>query len=153
MMNKRFLTLITIITILTFSACSPIVVTRGNLINNHKFEKIVVKTSKRADLLNEWGPPTATSSFDQNTWYYIGETTEQVGIYAPEVKNRRIVKVQFDKNDNETVISIEDMDISKAKDIALVDRKTPTAGKEFTALQQMVGNLGKYNKSKAGGNE
>jgi len=146
-MKNRFLILL--FTVFVFTACSPIVATRGNFISSHKFEKVAVNTSKRADVVQQWGPPTSASSFDQNTWYYIGETTEQQGIYAPKVKARRIIKVQFSKDDNDTVIAIEDMDVKKAKDISLISRKTPTAGKEYTALQQMIGNLGKYNKDKS----
>jgi len=143
-MNMRKLVTILFISAV-FSACSPIIRTQGNFINEHKFEKINTETSKRADVIQNWGPPTATSSFDQNTWYYIGETTEQRGIFEPEVTARRIIKVQFSKEDNETIASIEDIDPKNAKDISPVARKTPTAGKEFTVLQQLISNMGKYN--------
>jgi outer membrane protein assembly factor BamE (lipoprotein component of BamABCDE complex) len=145
-MNRTIFTAF-IFSLLVLQSCSPIVATRGNFISEHKYTKIAANTSKRSDVVNNWGPPTAVSSFDQNTWYYIGETTEQKGIFAPEVVARRIIKVQFDKNDNETVTSIEDMDVKQAKNIEIVSRKTPTAGKEYTVLQQMIGNLGKYNEN------
>ncbi len=128
------------------SACSPIISTRGNLISDSKFEKINEHFSTRSDVVKHWGPPTVQSSFDQNTWYYIGETTNQKGIMPEEVKKRRMILVKFDTEDNDTVIKIEDLDIDKAKKVALVKRTTATAGKEFTVLQQFVGNLGKFNK-------
>ena len=106
-----------------------------------------VETSKRSDVITQWGPPSAVSSFDQNTWYYIGETTEQKGIFAPEVIARRIIEVKFNPEDYETVIAINDINPSQAKDINIVERKTPTAGKEFTILQQLIGNMGKYNQN------
>lgn len=132
--------------LLTFSACSPIVATRGNLISDTKMKDLSEGTSTRADVVQHWGPPTAESSFDTNTWYYIGETTEQQGIFAPKVIKRRMIRVSFNPEDNDTVVEIKDLDITTAQDIALVERKTPTAGKEFTAVQQFIGNIGKFNR-------
>jgi len=145
-MNKKKIVTILFLAVF-FSACSPIVVTRGNFITEHKLEKIAVNTSKRADVVQNWGPPSAVSSFDMNTWYYIGETTEQKGVFAPEIVARKVIEVKFDKEDNETVIAINNIDPAQAKEISIVARKTPTAGKEFTVLQQLIGNMGKYNEN------
>jgi len=126
-------------------ACTPTVVTRGNLISQTKFDLISPQKSTRADVMQAWGPPTTTSPFDQNVWYYIGETTKQKGIYAPEVEKRRIIRVKFDPANNDTVLEVADFDPKLAKDVEMVSRTTPTAGKEFTAVQQFIGNLGKFN--------
>lgn len=129
---------------LTLAACTPTIATRGNLISDAKFEQVQAGKT-RADVVQAWGPPTATSSFDQNTWYYIGETTATRGIYAPEVTKRRIVRVRFNPANNDTVTEIADLDTKAAHDVDLVTRTTPTAGKDFTFVQQFIGNLGKYN--------
>ena len=42
---------------------------------------------------------------------------------------------------------MEKVDPKLAQNVDIVTRKTPTAGKEFTAVQQFVGNLGKFNKA------
>lgn len=127
------------------SACSPIVATRGNLITAAQFDQVQPNTSTRADVTRFWGPPTTTSPFDNNTWYYIGETTSQKGIYPAKVEKRRMVRIKFDPNNNDTVIDVSEIDPKLAKNVDPVSRTTPTAGREFTALQQFVGNLGKYN--------
>ncbi len=133
------------LTALALTACSPTVVTRGNLVSETNFAQVEAKKSTREDITRAWGTPTAISSFDNNTWYYIGETTEQKGIFAPEVKKRRLIRVRFTGRDNNTVASIDDLDPSKAQGIEPVSRTTPNAGREFTAMQQFIGNLGKYN--------
>jgi outer membrane protein assembly factor BamE (lipoprotein component of BamABCDE complex) len=130
---------------LALAACSPNVVTRGNLVSPAQFQDVKPKISKRADVVKAWGPPTTVSTFNPNIWYYIGETTSQKGIYAPEVKKRRLIRITFDSKDNDTVADITDLDPKQGKDVDLVSRKTPNAGKEFTAVQQFIGNLGKYN--------
>lgn len=136
---------IALLAVLAMSACTPTVVTRGNMVSQTKFQQIQPNVSTRADVVQYWGPPTTTSSFDPNVWYYIGETTAQKGVFAPEVEKRRMIRIKFDPANNDTVLEVADLDPSQAKDIALVSRTTPTAGKGFTVLQQFVGNLGKYN--------
>jgi outer membrane protein assembly factor BamE (lipoprotein component of BamABCDE complex) len=127
------------------SACSPTIATRGNMISAAKFQQVKPQTSSRADVLQAWGPPTTTSPFDPNVWYYIGETTAQAGIFEPEVQKRRMIRVKFDTGNNDTVVEVADLDPKQAQNIDIVSRTTPTAGKEFTAVQQFVGNLGKFN--------
>ncbi len=142
---KIFVLSISVLCLLALGACSPIVATRGNLISPSRFLQVQANTSTRADVVHFWGPPTTTSPFDPNLWYYIGETTAQRGIFAPEVEKRRIIRVKFDSNDNDTVVEVSDLDPKQAKNVNLVSRTTPTAGKEFTAIQQFIGNLGKFN--------
>ena len=37
------------------------------------------------------------------------------------------------------------LDPEQGREVDFVDRRTPTAGREFTAFEQFVGNLGKFN--------
>lgn len=131
---------------LFLAACAPTVETRGNLVSDTKFGEIVQGISTRDDVTRKWGPPTTVSPLDPNTWYYIGETTAQSGVFEAEVTRRRMIRVRFDAAD--TAVEIADLDPKLARDIEPVDRKTPTAGKEFTAFQQFVSNLGKFNTDK-----
>ena len=125
------------------TACTPIVETRGHMLSESKRAKIQPIISARADVSQEWGPPSAASILDPNTWYYVGETTEQTALFAPEVTKRSLIRVRFD--DNDIVTDITEIDPALAQDIKPIARKTATAGKEFTALQQFIGNLGKFN--------
>jgi outer membrane protein assembly factor BamE (lipoprotein component of BamABCDE complex) len=132
-----------LLAVLAATACSPIIATRGNLISDSKFKEVRAQSATRADVEQKWGPPTTVSTLNPNVWYYIGETTSQSGIFAPKVDKRRMVRVTFDAMD--TVTEVADIDPKLAREVEMVDRKTPTAGKEFTVLQQMIGNVGKFN--------
>jgi outer membrane protein assembly factor BamE (lipoprotein component of BamABCDE complex) len=90
--------------------------------------------------------PTAVAPFDPKIWYYIGEVDSQQGIFAPEVEKRELIKVTFD--DMDTVTEVASVDPKLAQNVKIVERKTQTAGKEYTAVQQFVGNMGKFNKAK-----
>ncbi|HEX2751957.1 MAG TPA: outer membrane protein assembly factor BamE [Alphaproteobacteria bacterium] len=128
---------------LQISACTPTVETRGNLLSPTKIEQVEVSQSIRADVERIWGPPTTVSPFNPNIWYYIGETTSQQGVFEAKVEQRQIVQVTFD--DSNTVTEIAVIDPEQAREVDFIDRRTPTAGREFTAFQQFVGNLGKFN--------
>ena len=56
---------------------------------------------------------------------------------------RRILKLQFDQDG--TLVSMEQLGLEDAQDVNLVDRETPTRGRELGALEQLLGNLGKFN--------
>lgn len=127
------------------AACTPRVATHGNLLTQSKIAEISPETSLRADVSRIWGPPSAVAPFDDKTWYYIGEVTSQTGIFAPEVKERQVVQVNFDEND--TVTQVAMLDPEQAQKIDYASRRTPTAGREFTAFQQFVGNLGRFNQN------
>jgi outer membrane protein assembly factor BamE (lipoprotein component of BamABCDE complex) len=146
-MKKQFITTVLMLTVLALSACTPTVVTRGNLLTDSQFEKIQTQKSTRADVMQAWGPPTIAPLFDQDTWYYIGEQTSQKGVFAPEVEKRRLVRIKFSTANNDTVVTVEDLDPKLAENITPLSQTTPAAGKDFTFMQQFIGNIGKYNPS------
>ncbi len=129
---------------LLLSSCAPKITTHGNLLPQHQVEQVKVQESGREDVERLWGPPSTVSPFDDRTWYYIGETDSQKGIFDHEVDRRQIIKVAFDEQDR--VAEVTTIDPKLSHDVKIVSRKTPAAGKEFTVVQQFVGNLGKFNK-------
>ena len=50
--------------------------------------------------------------------------------------------VRFDKKG--VVQQVERLDKQDGRDVQVVDRKTPTRGKELTVLEQLLGNVGKF---------
>jgi outer membrane protein assembly factor BamE (lipoprotein component of BamABCDE complex) len=143
---QHFIAAFALAALLLSAACSPIVTTRGNLLSKNKIAQIQPAASTKADVESFWGPPTTVASFDPNIWYYIGETTTQSGIFEPEVEKRQVIRVTFDETDKVAEVAL--LDNKLARDIEFVDRKTQTAGKEYTVVQQFIGNLGKFNKEK-----
>lgn len=128
---------------LAVGACSPTVETRGNLIIADKLADIRPEFSTRAEVEQKWGPPSAVAAFDNKTWYYIGEQRETLGVFKNDVIERRVIAVTF--NELDIVTSVEKLDPDKAIEVSMIDRKTPTAGKEFNVFQQLIGNVGRFN--------
>lgn len=127
---------------LTVSACSPVVATRGNLTDPELVNQVKPGVSRREDVAALLGTPTSIGTFDENRWYYIGQRTEQTAFFQPEVAERRVVIVSFD--DQGTVGEVKELDKTSGQQIEMVDRATPTAGRELGFLEQIVGNVGRF---------
>ncbi len=126
--------------LLFFTAgCAPTISNRGNMLDADALAEIKVGTSTREDVATKLGTPTQVSTFDENRWYYFGQTTKQYAFFDPEVVNQETVEVRF--NDEGVVTSLEKLNPDASRDISPVDRRTPTYGHETTVFEQLVGNL------------
>ena len=150
----RSLLLLTL-TAATLAACTPTQATRGNIVEDFRMAEIIPGTSTRTSVLQSLGSPTTEAPFDENVWYYIGQKTEKTGIFDPKVVDKKIVVVAF--NQDGIVETINQVDADQI-DVPHVRRKTPTSGNEITVMEQLLGNVGRFNKPKesaattAGGN-
>ena len=127
---------------LTAAACAPTVATRGNMTDPEAVASIKTGTTTRAEVAGLLGTPTSMGTFDSNVWYYIGQTTEKTAFFMPDVKERRVVVVHF--NDAGVVSDLKTLDASNGQDIEMVERTTPTHGREMGFLEQMIGNFGRF---------
>lgn len=125
-------------------ACAPTHSTRGNYLIAEDIQILQPGASTRFDVLNLLGTPTSKAVFDKDTWYYVGLKTEKESFFDERVTERQVYKIAFDESG--IVQSINKVD-DEALDIPLASRITPTSGNEVTFLQQVLGNIGKYNPS------
>jgi outer membrane protein assembly factor BamE (lipoprotein component of BamABCDE complex) len=87
------------------------------------------------------------STFDDNTWYYMGQRTEQTAFFTPDILERQVLIVRFDDKDKVTDIEKRTGDQTIAQ-IDTVERTTPTSGKELSFLEQLIGNVGRFGSDK-----
>lgn len=142
--SNLFVILPVVLATLTLIACAPTKSTRGNIVDDYRLAEVVPGTSTQSDVIRVLGSPTTQDPFDPSVWYYIGQKTEKKGILDPKVTEEKIVRATFDKSTG-VLTEIAQIDNSR-NNIPISKRKTPTSGNEMTAVQQMLGNLGKFNK-------
>lgn len=130
--------------LLALAACSPTVAEHGNMLEDYQLKQIAPGTATRSDVLRVLGSPTTQAPFDENTWYYIGQETEKHGILDPKITKERVIVVRFAEDG--TVTSINEIPKDAAVDVPIEREKTKTNGTEYTLMQQLLGNLGKFNK-------
>jgi outer membrane protein assembly factor BamE (lipoprotein component of BamABCDE complex) len=130
-------------TILTLAACAPIHNTNGIYLTPDDIARVPVNAT-RSDVLQTLGTPSTTAVFDDNTWYYVGQKTEKKAFFDTKVTARKVYELKF--TEEGTMLSLNEVN-EDAVNVPLVRRKTPTSGHDLSAAQQLLGNLGRFNKS------
>jgi outer membrane protein assembly factor BamE (lipoprotein component of BamABCDE complex) len=128
---------------LLVASCTPIVDTRGHNLDEADFSQIIPGQSSPDDVRAILGSPSATSTYGDETWYYISERKETSGFNAPEVADQKVVAITFDAD--KKVADVKDYTKKEGKPVQIVDKETPTEGHELTFIEQMLGNFGRFN--------
>lgn len=135
------------------AACAPRQDFRGTVIDEDKLKLVQVGQSTEPQVGALLGSPSTISTFPDwgVTYYYISSETETVAFLAPELIDQQVLAISFDKDNR--VKEIKRYGMKDGKQIAFIERETPTRGKELTFLEQIFGNLGRFNSnsSSAGG--
>lgn len=129
------------------AACTPTIDQRGNLPHPELLAQIQPGKSTRDDVMAVLGTPSATMTYGGETWHYISAKTETTAFFEPVTLERKVVSVVFD--DQGVVRELIDKGLDDGKDVQTVDRVTPTAGKELSILEQLLGNVGRFAKDGA----
>ena len=131
------------------AGCASNVEQRGNLPPQDKITEIHPGTTTKDEVTKILGSPSSTSVFNDKTWYYISRRTGQFAFFDPNVLDQQVYVITFD--DQEVVQAIGHKSLDDGKEITPVARATPAPGRELSFLEQVIGNLGKFNSS-AGSN-
>lgn len=141
--RTNFPTAIALLTALAIAACSPTVAQRGNVPDVEKLAELKPGDTKDK-VVQTIGSPSTIGTFSDKRWYYISRKTEKFGFFDPKTVDQQVVEVLFDEKDK--VQEIKKLNLDDAYDVDLVGRSTPTAGKSMTFMDQLLGNIGRFNK-------
>lgn len=134
---------------LVAGACAPEIHFRGNSPDADRLALIKEGAQNREQVIRLLGSPTAAATFDKDTILYIGQKTRTVTFREPEVLERLVVVISFGQDGR--VKTVEKYDLKAGRAVELVGRETPTPGRQFTVLQQLIGNFGRFESDKAPG--
>jgi outer membrane protein assembly factor BamE (lipoprotein component of BamABCDE complex) len=124
------------------AACSPITTYSGFQAIEANPKDVKIGTDTKSTVRASLGSPSATSTFDPNTWFYIDQIKERVAFRRPVVTQRNVVVIAFDK-DSEQVKTVDTLSLKDGKVIAFNGRETPTRGRELSILEQLLGTVGR----------
>ncbi len=142
----RFLPSLLLLTGLALSGCTflgPEPQLRGNRVDADQLKELVPGTSTRADVTALIGSPTARATFDDNTWLYVSEVTQPQIARTQGVLSQNVVVLSF--NDQGVLQDVKRLDQDDSIPVSIVSRTTPSPGTEASFLQQLFGNIGKFN--------
>jgi len=119
--------------------------TRGYVPDEESLSRLEPGRQSRDDVQQLLGTPASQGVFDaEQSWYYIMRKTYQFAFLEPEVLDQRVVVVHFD--DGGTLRDVRRYNLEDGIVVDPVTRETPSPGKELSFLEQLLGNLGKFNK-------
>lgn len=131
------------------SACSPMVQTRGH-VNSPEWQEVIKPgQSTRNEVMLTLGSPSTRSSFGDETWYYITTRRENYAFFKPEITEQNVLAISFDTSG--TVIDIKELDKEAMQQVEYTSRETPTEGHSLTFLEQLLGNMGRFNRPEGAG--
>lgn len=126
----------------TATACASKLATRGTLPDETQLALITPGVHGPDDVRGILGSPSVVSTFDENTWYYIGRRTRQFAFFERKIVEQQVVIIQFDRDGR--VQQLARLDKTHGRKIDLVDRETPSAGRKLGILEQLFGNIGRF---------
>jgi len=132
------------------AACEAQFDTRGNLPDPDSVLQVQPGIDNRQRVADLLGSPSAISTFNDKTWYYISKRTKQVAFFDPEVLDQEVLIIKFD--DTGTVSDMKLLGLQDARQVVPNPNETPTSGRELTILQQIIGNVGRFGNLGGGGN-
>lgn len=122
------------------AACTPPIEPRGNLLDKDTVAEITPGVHTRDNVTQVLGTPSSVASFDKNLWYYIGGRTERVAFFKPEILEQQVVAIKFDEQG--TVSEIRQYTLKDGKEVEMVDRETPTRGRELSFMRSFLSSVG-----------
>ena len=125
------------------AGCATSVEQRGNLPTQEKLAEIHPGVTNKDEVVKILSSPSSISIFSDKSWYYISRRTGQFAFFDPDVIDQQVFIVNFD--DQGVVKTVDHKGVQDARAIDPVPRATPAPGRELTFLEQLIGNVGKFN--------
>ncbi|MBC6439478.1 MAG: outer membrane protein assembly factor BamE [Rhodospirillales bacterium] len=128
---------------LATSACEPRVSNHGYVPDPDTLARIEPGVHNRLEVAQFLGTPSTTTLFGAETWLYITELREEYAFFEPEIVDQNVVAIAFD--DSGIVQEIANFSLENGLVVDPVSRTTPTYGKQLGLLEQLFGNIGRFN--------
>ncbi len=124
------------------AGCDTTVTNHGHRLIDDDVARIRPGLSSKGEVASLLGTPSAFATFDENTWYYVGRRTEEQTFFNRRLTSQDVLRVRFD--DNGVVAGVDRFDMADAREVVPNSDVTPTGGNEYTILEQLVGNIGRF---------
>ena len=115
----------------------------GSLVEPDDYNQLIPGSSTRSDALDLLGSPSSKGAFDDNTWIYLSTVSHLAPMSFPPLTKQQVVVLKFTPTG--TLKSIRTLSLKDSIHVAMDSHITPTPGSKINVLQQILGNVGRYN--------
>ena len=131
------------------TGCAASVDQRGNLPEADKLAEIHPGATTKDQVVKILGTPSSTATFDDKNWYYISRKVSHLAFFQPEVLDQQVYILRFD--DKGVVRTVDHRDLKDGRPIEPAPGATPAPGRELTFVEQLIGNVGRFNSAAPSG--
>lgn len=142
-------TLVLAASLSALAGCANPVDQRGNLPEAAALEQIKPGVTDKATVTRLLGSPSSIAQFNADTWYYISKKEKSVAFFKPEVLDQQVTIVDF--NQDGLVRDIRHRGMADRQMVTPNPNFTPAPGREFSFIEQLLGNFGKFGGGGSGG--
>ncbi len=128
----------------TCVGCAGRVTTHGDPVDPIRLAAIVPGTHGKADVEAALGSPSTVAPFVEESWYYISSRSEGFAFMRDEEVERLVVAIRF--REDGIVSSVETLELADGHTVDIVSRETPSFSQQTTVLQDMMRNVGRFEK-------
>ena len=89
------------------------------------------------------GSPSTVGTFDQERWFYVSQRNEVMSFYKADITKQDVVAIDFDGSGVVSDVHTHGLELAQA--VQPDPNKTRTLGNELTFVQQVLGNIGRFN--------
>lgn len=133
------------IALVAISACTSQYRNHGYVPTDAELAEIVVGVDSRDSVAETIGKPSTGGVLNDSGYYYIRSQVRHYGARRPEIIERQLVAITFDKRG--TVQNIERYALEDGVAVALSRRVTDNGFDDKTFLRQILGNFGNFDPS------
>jgi len=127
--------------VVLLAGCEPNVRTYGHVWQMDP-SGIGIGVDTRETLRAQVGTPTIEGLAENTPWIYVSEVEELRGVRPSIPLQQLTVVVRFD--DDDRVLSVEQLGPEDRVDVVLSERETETLGRRLSIWQQLFGNIGRF---------
>ena len=117
--SLTYLIKLTLLTSLVVSVggCTPEprISSRGNSLDADRLTMIKIGGTNREAVTKILGSPSTKAVFGNEVWYYVSERQEVMAFFAPQITERQVISVEFDKDG--TVTSVDKFGLEKSANV------------------------------------
>jgi outer membrane protein assembly factor BamE (lipoprotein component of BamABCDE complex) len=124
-------------------SCQERVSTHGYIPDPEALSRIEPGVHNRLEVAQFLGSPSTTAMFGEETWLYITERRREFAFFKPEIVEQQVVAIAFDNAG--VVDAVDEYLLADGLLVDPVTRTTPTYGKQVGLMEQLLGNMGRFN--------
>ena len=131
------------ILLIFLASCAPEQQIRGVSIKKHQLDRLITNQTTKQEVLDILGSPSSVTSFGDNVWYYIIQKRLKKAFFKADIQEYIAYELTF--TEQNILQNITTYDQNDTRSIEFLQNTTPTVGTETSVIQQLLGNVGKFN--------